>query len=107
MCYFGFLCRRQFPSMPTGTPVLPSWQLANNSGDANSNNKSKSSSEEATNEITLSSNPAPENLVIQDPEPADLDETETNLSKEKSEINTENKNIQNSDLDIEESGNEN
>lgn len=100
------LNRRQFPSMPTATPMLPSWQLASNSGDANSNNKDKSDSEDSSPEITMSSHPAPDNPVIQDPE-SDQDNTELSLSGKDSEICTKNNNTEVSGIENEASGSEN
>lgn len=62
--FSSITCRRQFPAMPSTTPVLPSWQLVNESGDVNSNKKGeKYSNGTTTPKITYSSDPAPESRV--------------------------------------------
>lgn len=51
-------CRRQFPPVPSTTPILPSWQLASNSGDADSNRKGSPDGVVESPKITLSATPS-------------------------------------------------
>ncbi|KAL4221017.1 peroxisomal membrane protein pex14 [Mactra antiquata] len=98
------LNRRQFPPVPTTTPVLPSWQLATNSGDADSNDKGTDETAEVTNKITLSPHSAaedlkgkdsndtendkiPENPVIVAKNSTDLENIQTKTDNDQSEAN--------------------
>ncbi|XP_052821242.1 peroxisomal membrane protein PEX14-like isoform X2 [Mya arenaria] len=63
------LNRRQFPPMPTTTPVLPAWQLASTAAQNTNQKGAASPSSGETPDIALSANPAsgaPAKLVISD-----------------------------------------
>lgn len=114
------LNRRQFPAMPSTTPVLPSWQLASNSGDADSNNKGTSDSTSTVPKITFSSSPAPEgstlegsasvtsknsntdaDLTVTDADLTvnDKDDTEMSLLENDSDVSAKNRNLNENETD--------
>ncbi|KAH3822245.1 peroxisomal membrane protein PEX14-like [Dreissena polymorpha] len=72
------LNRRQFPPVPSTTPILPSWQLASNSGDADSNKKGSTDGVQEIPKITFSassSGASPELHATQNSTDDVIDET--------------------------------
>lgn len=71
------LNRRQFPPVPTTSPVLPSWQLAS-SGEATSKDEVKGNSA-----VTLTTDPAPESIIISSKEAGDNQQIDGEKENEK------------------------